>query len=247
MIEERHLELIHGDLDGELTPEQRAELSELLRASPEARGLREELSRLSGALAAVKSVDPPPDLTKWVLQALDRRSSRDPSGAQRVGLTSATRSLRMPLRYAAMFAAGVLVSAGVFRLGFDQASLPDVSEIAGTIGGHERAAGAPPVGRLKIDLPQVNGSASAYEIHSDIVLELDVNARQPVRVVAAQDDHSVSVNVAGRPDAAPERFFWVTEAGGSPVALTIFSGDTLLYRGVLQISRVNESKQRQSE
>ena len=55
MIEERHLELIHAELDGELNAEQRAELSRLLLANPEARAFRDQLER----------VKPTPQVAEW--------------------------------------------------------------------------------------------------------------------------------------------------------------------------------------
>lgn len=239
MIEDRHIELIHAELDGELTAEQRAELGRLLRANPEAWALREELTRMFGALAEVKNVEPPPDLRKSVLQALARKP------AQRQG-RRALNSIPIPLRYAAVFAAGVLATAIVLQFGTDEASLPDVSELVGTIGGQERAAKAP-IDRVELDLAQVSGSATAYETQSGIVVELDLRARKPLLIVATQDDRSVSLNVAAQRDAARERMFWVAPSGGAPVKLRVFSTETLLYEGVLQTSRSEASPQEQSE
>jgi anti-sigma factor RsiW len=240
MIEERHIELIHAELDGELTSKQHAELSRLLLANPEARAFRDELNRLFVSLAGVAGVEPPPDLARSVLQAVELKSAQEPR------LPGRTRFLRLawspptPLRYAAIFAGGLLAGTIVLQLASGGRSSPDVSQLVGTIGGHDRAVLAAPIDQIELDLDQANGSASAFEVQSTVVLQLDVSALQPVKVVATHGDHSVSFNLAARPGKAPERLLWVAGeagSGGSPIEVRIFSSEKLLYEGVLETSR----------
>ena len=96
MIEDRHIELIHAELDGELTSEQRAELSRVLLANPEARALRDELNRLFGALAKLEDAEPPRELP--CLRA--ERDRRTPGPAQSVRRSWYTGPV---FRYAAVF------------------------------------------------------------------------------------------------------------------------------------------------
>jgi anti-sigma factor RsiW len=238
MIEERHIELIHAELDGELTSGQHAELSRLLLANPEARALRDELNRVFGSLAEVVSVEPPPDLAKSVLQAVEPKSAQEPR-VPRTGFLRLFLFPPTPLRYAAIFAGGVLAGAIVLQLASGGRSSPDVSQLVGTMGGHDRAALAAPIDRIELDLDQVSGSANTFEVQSAVVLELELSARQPVKVVATQGDRSVSFNLAARPGLAPDRLLWVAAeagSGGSPVEFRVFSSETLLYEGVLETS-----------
>jgi hypothetical protein len=237
MIEDRHIDLIHAELDGELTSEQRAELSRVLLANPEVRARRDELNRLFGVLAKVASVEPPHDLATSVLQAvgLEAKATRDP--AARAGFRGTAWYTPTLLRYAAVFVGGLLASAAVLQLGSRGGSHLDVSQLVGTIGGHDLAAPEAPIDRIELDLAQVSGSASSYVVESVVVLELALSARQPVEVVAVQGDRSVSFRLAARLGEAPEQLLWVAgDAGARELAieLKIFGSGTLLYEGALE-------------
>ena len=112
MIEERYLELIHAELDGELTAEQRAELSRLLLANPEARAFRDQLNRLFGELAKLEDVAPPSDLSASVLGAL-----RIPAGPEPSHIRGRAWYAAPAFRYAAVFVGGLLASALLFGSG----------------------------------------------------------------------------------------------------------------------------------
>src|SRR5678816_424910 len=123
MIEERHVELIHAELDGELTAEQRAELSRLLLANPEARALRDQLNRLFGELAKLEDAVPPAELSASVLSALRAQAGPEPTGTGwRTWYASPV------FRYAAVFVGGLLASALLFGSGARHAAGPDVSQ-----------------------------------------------------------------------------------------------------------------------
>ena len=119
MIDEKYLELIQADVDGELPEQHRAELSRHLLANPEARAAREELKRLCGLLDSVPKVEPPSDLKASILGAVRLPAPR--------GGFSSVRGFGVPsgmLRYAAVFAGGLLVSAIAFQVGPDRQSGP---------------------------------------------------------------------------------------------------------------------------
>src|SRR4029077_18086814 len=62
--------LIHGELDGELSSEQRADLARLLLADPQVRVLRDELRELCNRLGALGRAEPPPVLRDSMLKRL---------------------------------------------------------------------------------------------------------------------------------------------------------------------------------
>jgi anti-sigma factor RsiW len=61
MIDERAQWLIHAELDGEIDVSGRAELDDRLRASTEARALREDLRAIAQALARLPQLPVPAD------------------------------------------------------------------------------------------------------------------------------------------------------------------------------------------
>lgn len=237
MIEEQDLELIHADLDGEIAPGRRAELARLLLGNPEARALHEDLSGLYGRLAGLESVAPPPDLAPAVLSALP--VMRPSTAANRV-VRPVIRS--MGLRYAAVFVGGLLASAALLRLAGQEGSALEVSQLVGTIGGEATANGQSPVDHAVLALAEVEGSMNTYMVGSQLVLELDVRAHQPVEVVASSGSQEVRF-AFGTPAGAPERVLWLPVTGSGPqVGIHVYSGGELRHQAILGAVRGKRSE-----
>lgn len=77
MLDERHIELISGSLDGVLTAEESSELETALAASPEARELMAELTADKEALRALPGLAVPPQLKQ---RALLKARAASPGG-----------------------------------------------------------------------------------------------------------------------------------------------------------------------
>jgi hypothetical protein len=233
MIEDRHIELIHAELDGELTSEQRAELSRVLLANPEARALRDELNRLFGALAQLEDAAPPRELHASVLNAIDAQM-RPAQSVRRSWYTGPA------FRYAAVFVGGLLASVILLGPGARQADGPDVSELVGTIGGQHAAGRGAPIDRVKLDLAQVSGAVNSYQLEGQLVVELDLKASEPIEVVATHGGQTVHFSLGSRPDAVPERVIWLPT--GKPqaepaVQIEVYGGGKLLHRDSLRAPR----------
>jgi hypothetical protein len=235
MIEERHVELIHAELDGELTPEQRAELSREQLAHPEARALRDQLARLFGALAKLESATPPPELSGSVLSSLGPRVHPEAAHRGRPAWYAGP-----AFRYAAVFVGGLLASAVLLAPGARHAVGPDVSELVGTIGGNGAAGRGSPVDRVALDLTQVSGAVNSYQLDDQLVVELDLKANEPIEVVATHAGQTVHFSLGSRPDATPERVIWLPAGkpqAGPYVALEVYGDGQLLHRDSLRASR----------
>jgi len=70
MIDQTTAELINTDIDGRLPAAQRAELSRILLADPEARALHRDLQRLQRELAAVTAEPAPAGLADSIMAAI---------------------------------------------------------------------------------------------------------------------------------------------------------------------------------
>jgi hypothetical protein len=235
MIEERHVELIHAELDGELTSEQRAELSRVLLANPDARALRDQLARLFDTVAKVEVVPSPPEFSRSVLSALGAK-------LRPVASRSAGRSwyTAPAFRYAAVFVGGLLASAVLLAPGARHAVAPDVSELVGTIGGQGTAGRGSPIDRVELDLTQVSGAVNSYQVDDQLVVELDLTASEPIEVVATHAGQTVHFSLGSRPQPTPERVIWLPAGkphGGPNVQLEVHGGGQLLYRDSLRTSR----------
>jgi hypothetical protein len=229
MIDEKYIELINAEIDGELAAEQRPELSRYLLEHPEARVLRDDLRRLCGALDDVAPVPPPADLGPAILGALPAHAP----ASRRAAWWAAP-----ALRYAAAFGGGLIVSAIAFQSGVDGRSGPDASELAGTMAGPQVAGPRGAAGRVEVNLQQVSGRVDLYRRAGGLVLEFDLAVRQPVEIVAANGGREVRLSglgAAGR--TGGQRYAVVLpDAGtaGEAVDLRFYAGGALIHEAQLR-------------
>ena len=190
MIEEKYIELIQADVDGELPDEHRAELSRFLLAHPEAQALRAELVNVARALGDVAPAEPPADLRERVLAGLP-----PPSVTTRHGGSGGNASV---MRWAAAFAAATLLGAIVFRLASEDRSAVDVSHLSGAMASPGAAASAP-LDQVTVALEQVQGTVSLLGSPQGRIVEFDLAANGPVEVVVEHGGERTRVADLGRP------------------------------------------------
>ena len=78
MIPEKTIELIHKEIDGELTSNEKSSLQDLLKNDPEAQKLYDNLMSTAGHLEKMPDIDPPPDLKEGIMAGLDENLYRSP-------------------------------------------------------------------------------------------------------------------------------------------------------------------------
>lgn len=178
---ERGIELIHAEIDGELTGPQRAELSRLLLAQPALRDVRAGLRRTCGALDSLALEEPPAGLRASIMESLPASppvcEDRDVRPRARFG--------RLGLRYAAAFAGGLIVSAMAFQFAIRDAAL-DTPDLAGTI-----AAVTADPSRLDLHLDEVHGTVRLDGTAAAPVLVAELAASRPVQVIGRLDGEEV--------------------------------------------------------
>lgn len=236
MLEEKHIELIQADVDGELPEQSRAELSRVLLANAEARALRDELRRTCAALDSVGIVEPPADLRGSILSGIKWPVA--PSGSSgRTGLFG-FRPQAPVLRYAAAFAGGLIVSAIAFQFGATHRAALDVTQVAGTMASQDPVANSAPVDAVSVDLAQVSGSVRLFQSATMRVLEFDLAADGPLEVVVAHDGQEARFSGGGPVGAAGSgRYALVLDGpgqAGSPIRLRFIASGTLIHEDVLE-------------
>jgi hypothetical protein len=120
MPDPRSIELIHRDLDGEITPEERAELETMLGTQPDAARSREEILEVHRLLAEVPSLEPPAALRAELASEL-RRIAASPERTELPFETAARRRaaiVRLVFGLAAMLLL-VLFIGPIRKAGFD--------------------------------------------------------------------------------------------------------------------------------
>jgi hypothetical protein len=230
MVDEKYIELIQAEVDGELPEQHRADLSRFLLTNPEARALRDELRQVCGTLGRVPAAEPPPGLRDSILAAIPATTA-----ATMPRRSSATRF--QYFRVAAAFAGGLLVSAIAFQVGADRQAAFDVSEVAGTLASQDPVARSAPVDTASVSLEQVSGTVSLFRSATMRVVEFDLAVRQPVEVVVVHDGQQARFSGLG-PASGNQRYALVLEGAGkagSPVEIRFLASGAEIHRDVLEV------------
>lgn len=126
MIGDRHEELLHKHLDGETTPEEDAEVREMLAADPEFRTRFEELGSLFRVLASAGEVEPPEGMHARIDRALAPGPTASPPESWRASLAGMLHRRPWPA-FASAFAAGLLAGVAIMAALQPRSSLDDAA------------------------------------------------------------------------------------------------------------------------
>jgi hypothetical protein len=181
VTDDERMALIHAELDGDLSSQQRADLARLLLADPQARALRDELQVLSSRLDAIGQVEPPPQLKDSILNRL-----------RSVPVAPAYRKAPFDRWRLAAMVAGLLI-AGTIVYETVQGPAPGSRETAGTM-----AADAPTtVDSVVVESGPVTGRATLYRDKTGLAVGVEVSAAEPVDVLVSTEGHSFRINGVG--------------------------------------------------
>lgn len=238
MIEERYLELIHAEVDGELPDAERAELSRYLLANPEARAFREQLRSVCAALDGIEQVEPPQGLKDSIIQAIAAQGPHGRIVPRPVGRPS------LALRYAAAFAGGLLVSAIAFQIGFESRDGLVLHELVGTMARPGVTGAVERIDSIRLDHARLRGEVSLYATGTALVLTFDVAPRQDTDVVVdfGQREERFSWNATedSRPLRHAVALGEIGQSGraGEVVTIRFLAEGELLHEGVLEVPAV---------
>ena len=224
MTDDERMALIHAELDGDLTGQQRGDLARLLLADPQVRALRDELRGLCSRLDAVGQVEPPPQLKDSILNRL-------PSAPV---VTNYRKASLGRWRLAAMVAG--LLTAGSIVYQTVQGPAPGSRETAGTMA----ADAAATVDSVALGSGPVTGRATLYRDKNGLAVGLEVTATEPVDVLIATGGHSFRINGLGSSNPAGSMRQTIALPGvrmqGQEIELSFQIGERTVSRATLHAS-----------
>lgn len=179
MVDERTQALINAELDGELDAAGQAELQKLFAESDDARKLYEDLVLMNSALSRMVQEPTPPGLREAIINAV-RQSV--PTSGKVVPFGQLRNRRREYTKVGFAMAAGIALGAiGLYLVQPEPAGL-DLNQLTGTMvrGGSEEVA----AGNLRIETPEVRGTATLYEGDGVMVLQFDLESPGPVSITA---------------------------------------------------------------
>ena len=178
MNDDRSIELIHGELDGELSASEQEELAARLQSDPAMKSLMDDMRKLSGVLDRVPQADPPPGLRHRIMAAVRPRKRR---GILETLLPDWPAPVT--LRYAGAAAFGAAVAAVALQLGTtDMSGHADVRGLVGTIASYETPAAAYNI--ISLDTDGISGSIETHRQNDLVVMDFDLVANQPLQIIA---------------------------------------------------------------
>jgi len=189
MVNERTVYLINAGIDGELSPEERAELDAILDASVEARSLQAELHRLTSAMENLPEREPPAGLTERILERI-----RVPAPVRRPAVRSPRFSLSglfasfQPAQAGLAFAAGLLVTVGFYETALRDNGTDDLSSMVGTMAANSKQSVGELQSTLTIAQPGLSGTVFTTEVGEFVVMnfDLDLTERSEILIDVAE-------------------------------------------------------------
>jgi hypothetical protein len=174
-------ELIQRAADGALTTEESAELERWLAEEPGARAYRHRLEEVVRQLEEVGAAEPPPDLHREILEAIQRRENA------RKSAVATHRSRRLPRRRDLLpFAAGLAAGVALFALlGRGDGPVPstDPDRMAGTMRPGARSAETTSAEGRRIEGPGLVATALLRIEGERTEVELRLRSDHPVEAV----------------------------------------------------------------
>jgi hypothetical protein len=186
-IEQKYIDLINADIDGEIEHVDKSEVDAFLRENEEARALHAELATLCGSIESIEFVTPPPHLRHVIMNSVKPTPAKteSPGFLQTLFATPA-------LRYASVFAAGVLLTLSI--LSSDEISNHAFDDVTGLVGTISDPISGNLVNMIAVDKADIAGRVSLRNTGSMLILDFDLVANGPVEIEADYADRTVWFN-----------------------------------------------------
>lgn len=194
MIEKKYIDLMNAELDGVNSSKESEELSEYLVSNREAKDHFEDLKFIFGRIDASKSVDPPSNLEDKIFSSISRGKRHSYHSSDHKASWIA-RCFSVPhLRYAAVFAAGILIGVILYsRIGYEGVGGGsfDKSRLYGTMKFVESAYGLEEIQSIDVDVGEVRGQIRLHESERALVAEVSLYSLDSIEWVLQFDKEDV--------------------------------------------------------
>jgi len=186
-IEQKYIDLMNADIDGEIDQADKGHLDEFLAANDEACALRAELETLCGTIDSVEAVSPPPHIRHVIMNAV----KPTPTKTESPGILDILFASPV-LKYSATFAAGVLLTMSI--LSSDEISHRAFDDVTGLVGTISDPISGDIVNSISVDNAGVAGQVSLRRAGSMLILDFDLVTNGPVEIEADYRDRSIWFN-----------------------------------------------------
>ena len=176
MLDQRSIELINADIDGELGPQEQRELKAILKSSPEAVTFRFELLELNNAFRSMPELNPPPALARNIIDQV-----KLPARQTLFNLPGFLTGLN-PVAGGLAFAAGLLLAVGFYETGSRKVTQQDTVNMVGPMVASDQVISPGQGDRLLLDLDGLSGTVSLNVSENRQTLEFDLDSNQVIEI-----------------------------------------------------------------
>lgn len=176
MLEERIIQMINADLDGELGQAEQEELAAILESSAEARAMKVELLKLTNLLDNMPELTPPAELSQRILDKLAPASHK-----RAFSLAGLFPSFR-PATAGLAFAAGLVATVAFYELTPRHGTSVDTASMVGTMIAGQDGQKAVHKDSLEIQDAGVSGTVSLQKSGEFLVLSFDLDSEQTTEI-----------------------------------------------------------------
>jgi hypothetical protein len=189
-IDPKYVELMHADIDGEISSADKAALAAFVANNAEARALHADLLAVHESLNSLPELDSPQHLKHTIMASIGEKNQAAPN-ANGTFLQSVFAA--PAFRYAATFVAGSVLTLSLVSSDIIwQSTFDDVTGLVGTIS--EDVSASSGAQATPIEHRDVAGSVTLRSSGPILIVDFDLVSSKPVDIVASYTDRSVWFN-----------------------------------------------------
>ena len=187
-IDQKHIDLINADIDGEIGGAEKAELESYLEQNAEGRALQAELLAFCASLENLEAEDPPPHMRHVIMNSVAPERTTKP------GVPGFLRTLiaTPAVTYAVTFAAGVFLTLSLVNS--SQISSRAFDDMTGLVGTVAEPIDAETAAVVAVDKSNIAGTVSLRSTGSILILDFDLVAVDPIQIEADYSDRTIWFN-----------------------------------------------------
>ena len=186
-IEQKYIDLINADIDGEIEAADKHEIDVFLTENEDARSFQAALTTLCGSIDSIEPESPPPHLRHVIVNSVKPTTVK----AESPGILQMLWASPV-LKYTGTFAAGVLLALSI--LSSDRISNEAFDDVTGLVGTISDPISGDLVNSIAIDNVNVAGQVSLRSSGTMLILDFDLAASSPVEIEAEYADRTIWFN-----------------------------------------------------
>ena len=186
-IEQKYIDLINADLDGEIEHADKGDLEAFLAENGDARALHADFATLCGTIDSIEAVSPPPHIRHVIMNSV----KPTPAKTESPGILEMLFESPV-LKYSATFAAGVLLTLSIASS--DKISNQAFDDVTGLVGTISDPISGDVVNSIAVDNTEVAGQVSLRSTGSMLILDFDLVANSPIEIEADYADRTIWFN-----------------------------------------------------